>query len=704
MNKLTRIITLAALILTMASCAGNRNKSSEDDLGLEDGGATASPDNSQAAAPSSNAADDFADFEDTPAASSAPAPAEAAAAPVDDLNVDAPIASQPSAPEVPVAVEPTPEPSPFPEAAPTTDVAPPVAEQPSVPEPTPAAPVSAGLATITGLKYKANDNGGTVLIEANAPITYTTRVNPDLHQLIVEVPGSILPRRLQRPLNTRDIQGSIGSIDPYQNAGSNVSRFVLQLRPGAGDPVVQQEGNTILVVASAAAASEQAAVPLESSVNVDMNDSKILESQSLAEYLTGNTKFYGKKISIETGNNMDIRDALRFIMEESGVNMVVSEDVKGSVNLKLRQVPWDQALVMILKAKQLGYTRQGNVLRIAPIDQLRKEEETVGKMVLDKQKTETLTVRMFSLSYAQAADIEKKAKDFLSTRGKVVGDVRTNSIVVTDIAENVDRVARLIQGLDIQPQQVLIEGKIIEAQDNFQRNIGINWGFNGQDVKLASNKNGPVNLHPTLAINPGPVIGGALTSSMTLGTFDGLGDLNATLSLYEKDEKIKVVSSPRVVTMSNEKAYISQTTEVPVRQVTQNGTVTQTTFTFKPLALKLEVTPQITSDGSIIMLLNVKREFPGATDASSGSFAVNSREASTKVLVKNGQTSVIGGIYQNDETGGETGVPYLRNIPVLGALFRGRTTDRKKSELLVFLTPRILMSAETRGDAATEIK
>lgn len=719
MKELTRWMLLAALTISLASCGGRRTVS-DDDLSL-DGEAPA--DNAEVVDAGGEGGDEFSDFdEDKPADTAnaanaetpAEAPTETPADSGDELSLDdeaAPADEAPSVAETPTEETPAEpeaeaapaEPAPEIAATPEPEPAPPMDEPSPAPAEPPASVSSSaeGMPTITSIKYRANDNGGTVVIEANGPIQYTSRENAELKQLVVEVPNSVLPKRLQRPLNTRDIQGSIGAIDPYQNSGSSVSRFVIQLREGAQDPVVTQEGNTILVIANAPPSTGEEAVDLTrgepTPVNVDLNDANILASHSLSDFLAGNTKFYGKRISIEV-DNIDVRQALRFITEESGVNMVIADEVRGNISLKLRQVPWDQALVMIMKARRLGYTRSGNVLRIATQEMLKQEEDDATKLAQAKRTVEPLKVRMFPISYAQVGDLEKRVQSFLSDRGKVVGDIRTNSLVVTDIAENMERIGKLVQSLDIQPPQVLIEGKVVEATEEFQRAIGIRWGFNGQPVRLGRSRSGPVNLTPSTQIGSAGA-GSAFTGTLSLGTLDLFGQLDATLALHESESKVKVISSPRIVTLTNEPAVITQTQEIPLRQVTLNGAQSQETFTFKPLTLRLEVTPQITADSSIIMKVLLKREFAGAVQsAQNEAVPVHSREANTKVLVRNGETAVIGGIYQNDTTEGESGVPYLRELPWIGGLFRGRTTNRRKNELLLFLTPRVM--AQSSGAIA----
>lgn len=744
MNGFIRNAILCAMMASLLSCTtqpvdddlslGDGNESFTDTSALEESPTTSAADGfnddldqAEASAPQSSEAapvDEFADFENENAAQD-----QAAAAvnndqdlsiedELDAANEGAPAIAQQEKPAPPVEdpfaepeiaeqAAPVPAPVPEPELIPEPQV---VETEPPAPEPVfepePAAPpvqASSGPAPvkITDLKFKSNDNGGTVVVQANKPLTYSTRSNPDLHQFIIEVENAILPDKLKRSLNTKDIKGAVGAIDAYQNPGSTTARFVIQMRDGMGEPMVQPEGNSLLIIAGGSSgggsSSQQVAdADTEQSTNAAGEDfgegnNRILPSASLTEFLVGNTRFYGKKISIET-SNMDIRDALNFITDESGVNMVIAEEVRGNISLKLRQVPWDQALVMIMRTKKLGYTRQGNVLRIAPLVDLKTEEEDATKMALARRNVEPLKVRMFPVSYAKVDELEKKIKDFLGERGKVVGDTRTNALVVTDIEENLERAAKLIKSLDVQPAQVLIEGKIVEATESFTRKVGVSWGATGVPMSLGNGARGPVNMTPSFSVNPGAGTGGQFNFGLNVGTLDIFGNITAALALSETESQVKVISSPRILAMSNEQADINQTTEVPVRQVTVNGNTTQETFQFKPLALKLAVTPQVTADGSVIMKVGVMRQFKGADQGSgtSVSFPVNSREANTRVLVKNGQTAVIGGIYQSDATDGDVGVPWFRELPVLGHLFKTNSVDKQKLELLIFLTPRIM--------------
>jgi type IV pilus assembly protein PilQ len=602
-----------------------------------------------------------------------------------------------------------PEPVPVVEAAP-----PPVLEEPTPVEPPPVVTeeVKSRPVTIQRLQFKGNDSGGTLAIEADGPLNYSTRVNPSTNQFIVEIQNSVLSRKAKRPLNTKDFPGGIGSIDPYQAPGSTVSRIVIQLRPGAQEPVLQAEGNALLVVSgSAPMATPQAgaaptapgvtgapgeAIPGQLTVGTGEEaevPSKILSSSSLREFMSGNQQFYGKKISFEA-NDADIRDIFKFLSDESGVNLIISEEVTGKISVRFKQVPWDQALVVLMNAKKLGYVRQGQILRISKMTDIKQEEEDFTKAAKAKQALLPLQVKMIPVSYAKVDDIAKQVTPFLSERGKVIAEPRTSSVVISDIDDAIDRVQKLIVSLDTPPAQVLIEGKIVEATDTFQRFIGLNWSASGDSVDLGTNSKGNA-TQMNLGLSNG--ISGGSNLNLSITQLDFLGNLTAALGLGESTGELRVLSSPRILTLHNEPAEINQSSELPlITAVTSPTGAINNTVTFKQVRLKLNVTPQVTNDASVILAVDMTREFPGpVSDRASGARPINSRTAKTKVIVRNGQTAVIGGIYQSDSTESENHVPGLSNIPVFGWLFKNKNSDRQKNELLIFLTPRIVGQADS---------
>ncbi len=696
MNGFMRLILVGIMAISIG-CASR--SSSEEDIVLGDG---ASSESESQEAP----ADDLS-AEQTPAAETAAAEETAANDEFSEFNDEAAV---PPAETAPAPTEPSLEP------APVEKMPEPLQAEETIPEsPKPSMP-SEKPVELTSLKFKANDNGGTLILEGDRQFTYTTRSNPDNRQFIIEIPNSILPAKLKRNLNTKDIQGSIGSIDAYQNPNSNTSRIVVQLREGATEPAVQQEGRSLLIVASGGfapppspdSASIAAPVPLDNTalangLNKDLNDDKILTRQNLQDFISGNMKFYGQPISIEV-DNIDVTEALRFLASESGLNLVISDTVTGKVSLKLQNVPWDQALVVLLRAKKLGYVRQGSVIRIETLADLKVEEDDSNKITLARMGTENLKVKVFPVSYAKVEDLAKSLKDFLSARGKIDADPRTASLLVTDIAEGIERVTKLIAALDVQPPQVMIEGKIVEASESFGRQIGVSWSLNNGSVNLGKTRNGPVDLRPTLNIEPGGTVnsGGALGLGIHLGVLDFFGELDANLRLNEVENKVKIISSPQIVTLTNEPAKINQVSEIPYNETTLvQGAGSTVSTKYKALKMELNVTPQVTADGSVMMKVQVQRELKGALDATTGSFGVNSRTADTKILIKNGQTAVIGGIYSSDANESETRVPGLGSLPFIGGLFRFNNQTREKTELLIFLTPRILAGAQVGVPAQT---
>lgn len=569
--------------------------------------------------------------------------------------------------------------------------------------------------SLTDIKYVSKKAGGTVVVETSAPATYHTREVPAQSQVIIEIANAQLPEKLKRPYITKDFGQSIASINAYQDKGSSTVRVVVQFKSpmhadvrqegrnlmlSAADSISEIDDNPTLGAAPTVAAANKAmnieaemegdAPPAHgASVSADDKDPRILPMTSVDPKNYESVRFYGKPISIEV-RDTPVRDVINLIAEQSGANIVLGGEVDGKISLKLRQIPWDQALLTVMKARNLGYVRQGSILRVAPYESLQKETESARK-VLDAQKAaEPLRVKVIPVGYAKVADLSKYVEPFLTpVRGRVVGDTRTNSLVVTDTMEVLERIANLVKALDLPPLQVLIEGKVVEARQTFERYFGIRWGFKGQDFDV-----GGKTTNQSLDINmpvPG-VPGNAGVYNFRIGQFDIFGDINATLGLAETDDQIHVVSSPRVVALNNEKATIVQGTNIPTPTSNQSGGVTTTTVTYTPVEMRLEVTPQVTSENDVIMNIGIKRDFPGRRASNGAQPDINHREANTKVLVRNGQTAVIGGVYQSDKDDNEQGVPWLRNLPVVGWLFKYKANTSEKTELLVFLTPRILNS------------
>ena len=551
--------------------------------------------------------------------------------------------------------------------------------------------------TITNIEYIANL--GTLNIVADGPLQYTTRINESNNQFIIEIQDAILPPKLKRPFITKEFQmAPYLGLQAYQKSGSAFVNIVFQLKQNSDEPELTISGNSIIISPQGFQDSASEAVAEESFDAEEVEDlalpeqgsgdSQALASKTLDEFLLHNNKFYGRPINLQM-DHVDVKNVIQFIAEESGSNIVLSDKVNGVATFKLRNVPWDQALVIVLKTHNLGYVRQGNVIRIATLRELDRE----AKMLVNSRKIqETLSpveVKVFTLSFMDVKSVQNTLAPFLSeAKGKLVIDERSSSIIVTDTADVLRKVEKLIRHLDQEPQQVLIEGKLVEVTDDFNSSFGINWSSTGKDIDIGDK-------FARGTIGSDVITQGAIGNlNLTVGTINFIGNLTSRLRIEESKSTAKVISSPRILTLNKEEGVYTQKGETLSTNVTTSNGTTTTSVDRQPLELKLKVTPQITADNSIIMDFTVKRQFASASITTSGSNAqpIHSREASSKVIVKNGETAVIGGAYQAIERNSEAGVPGLMSIPFLGWLFKGRTKVGEKTELLIFLTPKILKS------------
>lgn len=536
---------------------------------------------------------------------------------------------------------------------------------------------------VTNLEYKAFENGGTVVIETAQPADYKKIVDPSMNQIIISVEGATLPDRFKRPYVTKDFKQDIATINAYDDETGN-ARFVIQMKRPI-DPFVQQEGNSILVMTDSGPMGSvaKAADPSEEEMLKNKGEKTALALDS--------PEFVGEKINLEYIDT-DVRDIINIIAERSGVNLIMDKQVGGKTSIRLRDIPWDQALLVLLRSEQLGYVKQGNVLRIAKQSTLSKEAAAVSEQIQNEKAAKLLSggikVKYIPVSYADVKELATKLTPFLSKEGKIANDDRTSSLVITDYGEYIDRVTDLVAALDTAPMQVEIEAKLVEARETFIREVGINWDIIGQDFPFGSQQ-GRINT----GLRSSNIASEGFTFDLSVGTFDIFGDLSAALAVFESDNKLKVLSQPRIVTMNKQEATISQTLQVPISETNTNGGVTQTTFRFIDVILGLKVTPQITFKGDVILDVELMRDFAGSI-LPNGAREINKRQATSTVMVKNGKTAVIGGIYQLDDGDLETGVPLLKDIPLIGYLFKQNRVEKIKNELLLFLKPKILREVE----------
>ncbi len=429
-------------------------------------------------------------------------------------------------------------------------------------------------------------------------------------------------------------------------------------------------------------------------------------------------RYSGRRIDLDF-KDADIHNILRLLSEVGGVNVVTADNVGGTVTIRMRDVPWDQALDVVLQAKSLGMVRQGNLLRVAPLAQLEQEREAAIARQKQQQQLAPLETRLIPVSYATAQNMQPRVRELLTERGTVSVDTRTNMLIVRDIVGQLDDVEDLVRSLDTQTPQVLIESRIVEASSSYSRDIGIQWGGAAVMSSATGNPTGlrfpsdigiaggvPVDSAPTQGLSPfngsvnnpnfavnlpavtGNGAGGAL--GLTMGSLSGAVNLNVRLSAAEAAGSVRIISSPRVLTLDNNEASISQGTLIPFSQVSAQGVNTA----FQEAKLELNVTPHVTSDGAVAMDVKITRNEPdfGRVGAN-GDPTILEREAVTQLLVDDGDTAVIGGIYTRNTGRNVDQVPFLGDIPVLGVFFKRRRFREDRNELLIFLTPRIVNRA-----------
>ncbi len=442
--------------------------------------------------------------------------------------------------------------------------------------------------------------------------------------------------------------------------------------------------------------------------------------QLFAQQRPGN--FTGRRIDLDL-KDADIHNVLRLLADVGQVNVVTADNVGGTVTIRMRNVPWDQALDVILQAKSLGMVRQANMIRVAPLADLEKERDLAIARAKQEVQLAPVETRLIPVSYARATDIQQRARDLLSERGSIAVDERTNVMIVRDVAGNMNQIEELTRALDTQTPQVLVEARIIEATSRYTRDIGIQWGGDATFSAATANPTGlafpnTVGIaggasdgdtptaglsatsntvaNPNFAVNlpaaVGTGSGGAI--GLTFGSIDNTINLALRLSAAEATGMVRILSSPRVLTLDNRDARIAQGTLIPFSQVSAQGVQT----TFQEAKLQLLVSPHVTADGSVSMKVKINRDEPDFNQTSArGDPTILKREAETELLVMDGHTAVIGGIYTRNTGRNLDQVPFFGDIPIIGLLFQHRRASDQRGELVIFLTPRIVNRAEALG-------
>ena len=550
---------------------------------------------------------------------------------------------------------------------------------------------------IRSIDFRRGDGGvGRLIVKLSDPRT-PINLSQQGSQIIISFADTGLPKRLARRYDTQDFGTPVAGFDAMRV--SNDARLVLSATGEFQQLAYQSDDEYVVevqpVTAKAAAASA---------------DDKHV--------------YTGDKLSLNF-QDIDTRAVLQLLADASGQNIVVSDTVKGSVTLRLQSVPWDQALDIVLRTKGLDKRRDGNVIIVAPSDELASREKADLASKKDIQELAPLHTEYLQVNYAKAADFAAllkgaaNANSVLSARGSVAVDERTNTLLLVDTSEGLDAIRKMVTTLDIPVRQVLIESRLVIVNDDFERELGVRAGYTG----IHSNGNNGLFMTSGTASSTDTGLGSALDNLASTGTVNPVkvptGDAAASrynvnmpvvnpagslaflllgsdyivdleLSAAQAEGRGEVVSSPRVITANQKEAYIEQGTEIPYQEAASSGA---TTVTFKKAVLSLKVTPLITPDNRIILDLFVTKDSVGQVVVTSGGAnvpSIDTRKLGTRVMVGDGQTVVLGGILETDRRELEKKVPFLGDIPVLGHLFKHTTKTNKKNELLIFVTPKIL--------------
>ncbi|MFH1467268.1 MAG: type IV pilus secretin PilQ [Pseudomonadota bacterium] len=610
--------------------------------------------------------------------------------------------------------------------------------------------------TVATLDFQSLDDVARVIIGMNAGIAYEVS-KPEGRLIVVDFKGAGLAASLDRPLDASEFLSPVSMVRAYRTRGGarvaiSLRRDVeYQTRRGAGNllyididmPADMRQDRDLARQGFTAAAPSTPASAGGTGLGSAYKDEVLIGSggrtarpqdvygagagssdpASVMGMAAGfmfdsssatNIPYSGQRINLDLVN-ADIHSVFRLISHVSKLNIVAGDDVSGRVTVRLENVPWDQAFAAILQAKGMGSQRFGNIVRIAPIDTIKAEQQSALEAKQAAFQLKDLQTYVVPLNYATAADLVGQITAVLSERGKVQVDPRTNQLIVQDLDDRIAAVRELVRQLDTQNPQVLIEARVVEASSSFSRGLGVEWGselnasaatgfatgaFFPNSIGVSGGLVKTTNLaqrtfyeagQDTLLVDLGSPTGEYGALAMHLGSIPGLVDLDARLSAMESEGWGKVVSSPRVVTMDNQSASITQGAQIPYLATSAGGANVR----LVQAALELEVTPHITSDGRIFLDLSVTNNRPDFSQSVQGQPAIQIKEAKTGALVDNGDTTVIGGVYAFETSEAYARIPLLSKIPLLGYLFKNSGTKLSRNELLVFVSPRILSTTSS---------
>lgn len=548
----------------------------------------------------------------------------------------------------------------------------------------------------TALDFQALEGLSRVMVKLSGPVRADDPVKT-AGALSFRLRDTLLPKQLQRSLETREFVTPVLRVTPVQLKTKTGHDLLVRvtLKMDASFELKREtdvvyldikhpEMLTTGVQLQKAAPTQKAAVARKP-MAADSQLEAVVEQQSV---VSGKRQYTGRKVTLEFAD-AEVRKIFQLLSEVSGKNFVLGDEVTGNISLKLVNVPWDQALDIILDTKGLDKREEGNIILIrgkGKFKSLLDEELEIRKATL---KTEPLETAIFEVNYAELAGIVSQFNALKTDRGIITSDTRTNKVIVKDVKTALADMRKLLKDLDVPEKQVMIEARIVEASSDFTRSLGISWGLTNS--KGFGNPNNMSTIFGGIASTPGAITSttlGATTGAadITFGTIGSNIKLSMRLNAAAKAGLVRIVSSPKVATLNNKSAKITQGKQIPYISATSDKVETK----FVEAALSLEVTPHINNNGTIVLKIDAKNDAPDTTTSGSTTPPINKKQATTEMLLKDGETTVIGGIFVDSETEGEEGVPWLMDVPLLGNLFKSKTYVKGKSELLIFITPRIL--------------
>lgn len=551
---------------------------------------------------------------------------------------------------------------------------------------------------------------GTQVVVGTSPDGVDLMLSPGEGRVQARVEGVYHPQPLAAP-----VQQAAAPVSAEPAPAPAAAPAMAQVKPLASLPAV---GGSFQILPQLAAST---ALPVATPEAVQLPEAERPQAPAPSGRYTGRTlgesttRYTGAKITIDL-QNTDIRDFLRILADTGKLNLVMDPDVQGNYGFKFNETPWDQVLDVVLKNASLGKEIQNGVLRVAKIEKLQKEEEERKRLEETKALAGELQTITRPLSYAKVSDVQKILKDMMTKRGSAILDDRTNTLIITDLPSRIPVISELLETLDVQIQQVQIEARVVEANKDWQRQFGVKWpqansgaasisggtgttgtpwvgsqapfwngiqGFN----RAPSGQSAAVAWSPGM---PGVTSIAAPAGELWLSFLSNRISINAILQALETDGTVKIVSSPKVVTQNNKKATILSGEKIPYptqQGGAQGGAIT---VAFVDANLQLDVTPQITNEGTIIMDIKLEKAEADFSRTVNGTPTILRKALETQMLVRDGGTAVLGGVYITNHSTGRAGVPFLSKIPLLGFLFRKDTKAEANSELLIFITPRVL--------------